>query len=277
MVAVTVQSSELFLIYMMMSVMVVYTAIMFLPLELRHATALAVMTLIPVTYFVLIAQLQSSAEKLQLLVFLSGVMAALLQARRIQNIYAHRVFLLQKRDELRTNEVNRLNEQLAGMAYMDRLTDIPNRRFFEEKAEAMMAAPCEYQPLALCLMDIDHFKNLNDRLGHQQGDRCLQMVASTLREHLRAKSDILARYGGEEFVLLLPATNSAAATQLLDRLRLAVRDLHLPNPGTANGSITISAGLAMSDGGAFDMEELLKQADAALYRAKSAGRNQVCV
>jgi diguanylate cyclase (GGDEF)-like protein len=140
----------------------------------------------------------------------------------------------------------------------------------------MQAKPLLYLPLAACILDIDHFKLLNDRLGHLEGDRCLQLVATTLRENLRAASDFVARYGGEEFVLILCQTDVKAATQSVERLRKAVRALDYRNPGTVEGYITISAGLAFASGTAFDPKQLLEKADRALYRAKEAGRNQVC-
>jgi len=269
-------SNELFILYMSMSAVVVYTAIMFLQIDLRPAMIMALITLGQLAGFVVLSSLNSISEKLQLMIFLSGVMGALLNARRIQNLYHYRVFLLQMRDEVRSHEVTALNQQLSGIAYTDRLTDIPNRRYFDEKMEALRTDPQAHLPLVLCLIDIDHFKMLNDTLGHQQGDRCLQMVATTLRDHLRAKTDMLARYGGEEFVVILPETDFVTAMQLVERLRLAVRALHHPNPDTPSGYVTISAGIAVAEGGGFDPEALLAQADRALYRAKTAGRDQIC-
>jgi diguanylate cyclase (GGDEF)-like protein len=198
-------------------------------------------------------------------------------ARWVQNLYRYRVFLLQVRDEMRSGQMAALNAQLAGIAYTDRLTDVPNRRFFDEKMAAIRADPQAYLPLVICLIDIDHFKLLNDRLGHQQGDRCLQMVAASLRQNLRAKTDLLARYGGEEFVVVLPQTDYATGIQLVERLRLAVRFLHHPNPDAPMGLVTMSAGMAAADGDDLDPDALLAQADGALYRAKSAGRDQICV
>jgi diguanylate cyclase (GGDEF)-like protein len=269
-------SNELFILYMSMSAVVVYTAIMFLQIDLRPAMIMAIISLAQLAGFVALSSLESISEKIQLMIFLSGVMGALLNARRIQNLYHYRVFLLQMRDEVRSHEVTALNQQLSGIAYTDRLTDIPNRRFFDEKMEALRTDPQAHLPLVLCLIDLDHFKKLNDTLGHQQGDRCLQMVATTLRDHLRAKTDMLARYGGEEFVVILPETDFVTAMQLVERLRLAIRALHHPNPDTPSGYVTISAGIAVAEGGGFDPEALLAQADRALYRAKTAGRDQIC-
>jgi diguanylate cyclase (GGDEF)-like protein len=169
-----------------------------------------------------------------------------------------------------------LNTNLARLANTDRLTNVPNRHFFDARMAAMQANPILYLPLAVCIIDIDNFKQLNDRLGHLEGDRCLQLVAGTLRENLRAASDFVARYGGEEFVLILTQTDVKAATQLVERLRKAVRALDYGNPGTAAGYVTISAGLAFASGTGFDARQLVETADRALYRAKAAGRNQVC-
>jgi len=275
--ALFAHSNELFVLYMSMSVVVVYTAIMFLQIDLAQAIFMAIVSICLLTGFTVLSSLATLAEKIQLMIFLSGVMAALINARRIQNLTHHRIFVLQLRDEQRSKDMGNLNQQLTSIAYTDRLTDIPNRRFFDEQLEAMRAAPQTHLPLALCLVDIDNFKMLNDRLGHVRGDRCLQMVAITLRDHLRSKTDLVARYGGEEFGLILPQTSMQAATQLMERLRLAVRALNLPNPDAEGGYVTISAGIAVADGGVFVPHDLLNQADRALYRAKTAGRNQVCV
>jgi diguanylate cyclase (GGDEF)-like protein len=162
------------------------------------------------------------------------------------------------------------------MAYTDRLTDIPNRRYYEEMADTINAQPEASLPLSLCVFDIDHFKNLNDQLGHLQGDRCLRMVAQCLQAELRSNNDILARYGGEEFLLLLPNTNAAEAQLVAERIRQAVLEMNHPNPGTNAGVVTISAGISTIERSGIRIETVFKEADAALYRAKTAGRNMVC-
>jgi diguanylate cyclase (GGDEF)-like protein len=193
----------------------------------------------------------------------------------VQNLHQHRAFLLQSREELRTNEANKRSELLSNIAYTDRLTDIPNRRYFDEIVETLHAQSGDTLPLSLCLIDIDHFKQLNDQLGHLQGDRCLRLVAACLHHNMRDKNDVLARYGGEEFVILLPGTTAEQAWVIADRMRHAIMELNHPNPGTASGVVTVSMGLATAEEGPLQIEFLLREADEALYRAKANGRNKV--
>jgi diguanylate cyclase (GGDEF)-like protein len=266
-----------FLIDVIMTAAIVWSFIAYVQVKFAVTVGVALLTMLLLTVFTELSTLPNSYEKILLVVFLLITTGGMVNARWVQNLYRYRVFLLQLRDEMRSGQMAELNAQLAGIAYTDRLTDVPNRRFFDEKMVAMRADPKGHLPLAICLIDIDHFKLLNDSLGHQQADRCLQMVAGALRQNLRAKTDLLARYGGEEFVVILPQTDFVTAMQLVERLRLAVRFLHHPNPEAPLGLVTMSAGVAIADGDGFDPEALLTQADRALYRAKSAGRDQICV
>jgi diguanylate cyclase (GGDEF)-like protein len=265
-----------YLIYIIMSVAIIWSFATYAQVPFRVTTrvSLAAMALLAgVTWF---SPLPNLPEKCLLITFVVVVTAGMVNARRVQNIYQHRLFLLQVRDEMRTAEMAELNAQLGRIAYTDRLTGLPNRRRFDEQMALYQAGPEGCLPLAVCLIDIDHFKKLNDRLGHVEGDRCLRLVGAALQNNLRHDDDMAARYGGEEFVLVLPNTNLVAATQLANRLRLAVRALNFANPDTAEGFVTISTGIAVAEGGV-NTEALVVQADRALYRAKTGGRNQVCV
>jgi diguanylate cyclase (GGDEF)-like protein len=257
-----------------MAILIAYSGIMFVQIDLPHAIWMAALTMCILAGFTVYSPLPSLAEKSEFIIFHTSIMAALLQGRYTQNLYHYRMFLWKVAHEIQTTEAARRHEQLSSIAYTDRLTDIPNRRYFDEIVDTINAAPDHVLPLAICMFDIDHFKNLNDHLGHTQGDRCLRVVATTIRNHLRQKSDILARYGGEEFILLLPNTDAAQAFEIVERIRLAVLTLNHPNPGTELERVTISAGLAISTE-AMVVEPLLQEADKALYRAKSCGRNRV--
>jgi diguanylate cyclase (GGDEF)-like protein len=129
------------------------------------------------------------------------------------------------------------------------------------------------------MVDVDHFKALNDTAGHAEGDQCLQQIAATLRAQVRADLDLVARYGGEEFVVILPSANMETALLVAERVRAAVEGLRLPNPGLSDGRVvTVSIGLAAvaaADGTA-SPQALLQAADVALYAAKATGRNYVC-
>ncbi|MBT9383448.1 diguanylate cyclase [Pseudooceanicola sp. CBS1P-1] len=160
----------------------------------------------------------------------------------------------------------------------DPLTGLSNRRFaLPRLARAAREAAQEARPFAVLLPDIDHFKAVNDRHGHAAGDRTLQSVARILKDSLRAE-DVVARIGGEEFLILLPDTGPEAARHVADRLCASVRDRMraqgLPAPDQA---VTISVGLTFGLAGRRDPAQLLADADAALYRAKHAGRDQVAL
>lgn len=177
-------------------------------------------------------------------------------------------------------QLARANETLEGLAFLDGLTAVANRRRFEQTLDAeWKRAAREQQPLAVIMLDIDHFKMLNDTYGHAVGDDCLRYVAVALKGQVKRPGDLLARYGGEEFVLVLPATTPDGAAALAESLRAAVEALHIPNERASSGQVTISVGVAATSAAAGDdsTKGLLERADAALYRSKQGGRNRVTV
>jgi len=126
------------------------------------------------------------------------------------------------------------------------------------------------------MIDIDHFKQFNDIYGHHAGDRCLQAVAAALQAKVQRGQDHLARFGGEEFALLLPHTDLEGAMHIAEQMRLAVLDLAIPHRAAERERVTISLGCAaLTPAHGEDESRLLQIADAALYQAKSAGRNRV--
>ena len=153
----------------------------------------------------------------------------------------------------------------------DTLTGLLNRRGLDEAMALLQAAET---PLSIVAMDIDHFKHINDRYGHAAGDRALQALATLLTEGSRS-GDTVARSGGEEFVMLMPGAPLAAAVATAERLRLKLAQLGatagLPAP------ITMSAGVAQYPLHGATLDEVIQQADRALYYAKNHGRNAVCV
>jgi len=163
------------------------------------------------------------------------------------------------------------------VARVDPLTGLYNRRAFEEVVEPLLASAERYRtPVSLILLDLDHFKTINDRFGHHVGDAVLRAVANVMRDTVR-KDDILARWGGEEFILLLPETGRDQALNLAERLRQAVASVH-PEADVAviNDHVTASLGLFTSEGSHQLLDELVRNADACLYQAKESGRNRVC-
>lgn len=171
------------------------------------------------------------------------------------------------------------NLQLLEVSNTDGLTGVRNRRYFDlQLEEELNRARRTKEPVALMILDLDHFKKVNDEYGHIIGDECLIAVARCLKNSAKRISDTVARYGGEEFALILANTNEADCLVLAERIRNAVEIIDI----NVNGSrvpLTISIGVsccAVSTGG-YDGVNLLTAADSALYLAKDEGRNRVCV
>ncbi|WP_374337304.1 diguanylate cyclase domain-containing protein [Leeia sp.] len=174
----------------------------------------------------------------------------------------------------------KLQQHALAMQYLaqrDGLTGIFNRRFFDAQLELEIARHRRQGlPLGLALIDIDHFKLYNDHYGHQLGDSCLQAVANCLANSTRRPGEVMARYGGEEFVALLPYCSAEDVLKYGTHLCAQVQQLQLPHAAsTVCGEVTISVGVAsVLPDATMLAAELVGKADAALYRAKSAGRNQ---
>jgi diguanylate cyclase (GGDEF)-like protein len=170
----------------------------------------------------------------------------------------------------------RLYEQVRSLATTDDLTGFRTRRYFMERLEQEYRRATRYdQPFAVILLDLDHFKAINDRSGHLMGDSLLRQVAQRLAAHAR-ESDLLGRFGGEEFIVLLPETGRVEALQIAERLRQALDgEGFSADDGTPPMRVTASFGVAAYPDDAQSVEELISCADAALYRAKAMGRNVV--
>lgn len=171
--------------------------------------------------------------------------------------------------------VNFFQSKLEHMAITDELTGLANRRFFIWQAKKEMArASRSDQPLSLLMMDIDHFKDVNDTYGHDVGDQVLKKLSNLLQSTLR-EGDQSGRMGGEEFAVLLPQTTSESAWNVAERIRALVEDLFIPTEqGTC--SVTVSVGVATRQETTQDFDHLMRSADKALYQAKAKGRNRVC-
>ncbi len=163
-------------------------------------------------------------------------------------------------------------DRMRQMAYLDGVTGIFNRRYFElHIAEEIARSSRHGLTFSVIMMDIDHFKQLNDDFGHLLGDEVLRQVSAILAQQLR-KSDVLSRYGGEEFAIITPETGVDSALAVADKLRRVVESWHFS--GVAR-PVTISAGVAEFPGQGATRDELVKSADEALYAAKQTGRNRV--
>jgi diguanylate cyclase (GGDEF)-like protein len=188
-----------------------------------------------------------------------------------------RAFLRAQLDEMTHSELAQANGRLQTLAYTDALTGIGNRRSFEEQGHREIErAVRQREPLCLLIFDIDHFKRINDTYGHDVGDQVLRRLSHEVQAQLRS-IDLLARFGGEEFIVLLPNTALAEAEQVAERLRAHLEACEIALDGGASVRFTVSVGIGEFSAAARSMDDLLTQADQALYRAKKAGRNQVCV
>ncbi|WP_277051922.1 sensor domain-containing diguanylate cyclase [Zestomonas thermotolerans] len=171
--------------------------------------------------------------------------------------------------------IRRYQQQIAALAITDQLTGLLNRRGFDLLAsQAQQEAQREQSPLSALLIDLDHFKELNDNQGHLAGDLVLQEFAKSLQDNLR-KTDIVCRWGGEEFIVLLKNTNAGTAGQLAEKIRQRTENLVLPFEDQEL-RFTTSIGIAEWQNGD-SLQRLIGRADQALYRAKQSGRNRGCV
>lgn len=167
------------------------------------------------------------------------------------------------------------SDLLRSLAYVDGLTGVYNRRFFDQYLHSQLAV-CKrlQQPIAIMIIDIDHFKKYNDHLGHLAGDDALKLVAQRLKQTSKRPADLVARYGGEEFICVLPNTDIRGATHLAQKMLSAIRDLDIEHPTSPVGQITVSIGVAATTDYKLNLTQL---ADEQLYLAKQNGRNQYSI
>lgn len=205
---------------------------------------------------------------------LSGQNAALVQAnQRLEERVAQRTHELARANE----ELLRANARLQVFSRTDALLQIANRSCFDDRlAHDCASAFRRQRPLAVLMIDVDEFKRYNDHFGHPAGDACLQAVARAVQGCLQRATDLVARYGGEELVVILPEADAGGAAAVATRVVAQVAALALAHPASSVAAcVTVSVGVAARVPRAQESAaQLLADADAALYRAKSAGRNQ---
>jgi diguanylate cyclase (GGDEF)-like protein len=170
---------------------------------------------------------------------------------------------------------------LKASSLLDPLTGVANRRYFDDFLSTVWRGRLERdQPVALLLVDVDHFKAYNDHYGHPAGDECLRYIARALQEQINGHDGLVARWGGEEFAVVLPGKDAAAAEALAIRIAKAVQALGLRHERSSTAAtVTVSIGVStdLADEEQAGWDSLVARADAALYQAKRLGRNRTIV
>jgi len=178
------------------------------------------------------------------------------------------------------NQIQIINQfrTIQHLSMIDQLTNIPNRRSFDERLHMEWnQAIRERTPISILMADIDKFKDLNDTYGHQQGDVALQIIAQVFSQACRRPGDLGARWGGEEFAALLPNTPLDGALNVAEKIRASVESALIPRADGSNINLTISIGVnAQKPVQGSSVDDFLSHADKALYAAKEAGRNRIC-
>lgn len=187
-------------------------------------------------------------------------------------------YLRKLRVEITADRLSHAADELRELSHLDTLTGIANRRRLDAHLEEMADRSLRGgMPLAVLMLDVDHFKGFNDHYGHPEGDRCLKMVAGTACEQVRRKDDLIGRFGGEEFLVILPGTDLVDAAKVGERIRHAIASRRLPHAKSQVADhVTVSIGVAAArlvEG--VTPEELVRAADNALYEAKRLGRNRI--
>lgn len=192
-------------------------------------------------------------------------------------LYGLRATILQTRHARMQHDISLARDHLEALSLQDPLTHIANRRRFDQVLdEACSRAHRTQEPLSLLMIDIDHFKRLNDRLGHRSGDRCLVQVADALQKSLMRSADLAARFGGEEFAVILSDTTRDGAAIVAARICSAIRDLGMRYDPAEPATVTVSIGAATFAACApASHGQIIEAADRALYQAKRLGRNRV--
>lgn len=186
--------------------------------------------------------------------------------------HTHEQWKAHQQITLQLLELEAQKKKLQALAVTDGLTGVYNRGYFDSELDKELKRLARNtSPLTLVLVDIDHFKQVNDTLGHTVGDDFLQRVSEELKHVFKRATDSVCRYGGEEFAVILPNTDQAGAELLVKRLRHAVQQANLPHP---NGKpLTVSIGVAITRSAEFTASSLIDRADQALYRVKEQGRD----
>ena len=247
-----------------------------LPLRTSQALVAALVNFAIAACFILPLDTLMENEKAAPLIFLAVTsVLTLFASYRIESI-ERKVFLLYLREKVYADALYAKYRSLNEISHTDALTGLANRRLFDDFLQQHWGEAAESEkPIAMLMIDIDHFKGYNDTYGHPAGDECLKRVADVLKACSRSQEDLPSRFGGEEFAFVLPNREEHAALALSVRIHHAIEDLAIPHAGSPLGRLSVSIGIAAERPAATqnDPRGLLIRADRALYAAKRAGRN----
>ena len=263
--------------------LIVFFGVLVLRQKFLYSVATLAVMLLEDTLFVTMDHWMTLDDKITALFMVVASILLTLIASFIMEQQERTSFALFLKEGFHNETLSRLNQKLTALSQVDGLTGLSNRRHFEQRFQELWREAIKAsKPLSLLMIDIDHFKRLNDTYGHIAGDRVLIQMGQILMSAVRAGDDLVARFGGEEFIVLLMGANHETAHEIAENLRalvyhspMALADTH------PHSSVSVSCGLATGFPleGLSDDEDRLKlvgAADLALYAAKSAGRNRVC-
>jgi diguanylate cyclase (GGDEF)-like protein len=253
-------------------------------LELPWAAVTSILVVALYVVFLVIDPLLSRSQKMVSGGMLFWVAVLALTANYSLTRERRFSYLLHLRGRLQRSLLADANAELQAISLTDRLTGVANRRAYDSRLNELWELSQERrEPLSAVMVDVDHFKRLNDTYGHAYGDRVLQRIASLLEQSLREEDDFVARFGGEEFVVLLPNALPESAMKVAERIRTLVQVAGSPalqrdiNAATQEIWATVSCGVATAwPSHGYESARLIADADAAMYRAKREGRNRVC-
>lgn len=209
----------------------------------------------------------------QIQIFIFSITLALQYLAQAQNQISQHQAQLESEVQLRTESLAQLNAELTTLATTDELTRLPNRREWQIKAsQAILQARRYSQSLSIMMIDVDHFKRINDEYGHLTGDLVLKTIARICQQNIRGP-DSAARWGGEEFVILLPETDQFQATVVAEKVRAAAAEFVHSSCEHRTFNVTVSLGITSLMPSDTTLDDLISRADQAMYRAKQAGRN----
>jgi diguanylate cyclase (GGDEF)-like protein len=262
------------------SLVVLDIVVMFVTAVARFLPALALSALALVGHLLAIHTMQLTPHPVaqSSTILLISLLAFTLYAAWVLERDERRAWLMARQEEALQHELRQAHDTMAQTARTDNLTQLANRRHFDEVLGQVWAdSVARRQSLAVLLVDVDHFKAFNDLYGHPAGDACLRAVAAAMLQCVRKGGDVMARWGGEEFAVVMNDASLDSARLLAERIRAAVHEMARPHAASRSGSVvSVSVGVsAMVPDSHSSLDELLRTADLCLYEAKSRGRNRV--